>query len=61
MTLGHLLLAVGMSAYMLVAIRHEERDLVDLFGKDYEHYQASVGMLAPRFGKRRSSPAGTTP
>jgi len=61
MTLGHLLLAAGMSVYMLVAIRFEERDLVDLFGDDYQQYQASVGMLAPRFGKRTAAPAATTP
>ena len=35
MTAGHLLLAAGMSVYMLIAIRYEERDLVGLFGKDY--------------------------
>jgi methanethiol S-methyltransferase len=54
MTAGHLLLAVGMSAYMLTAIRYEERDLVGVFGKDYEDYRGRVGMLAPRF-RRRSS------
>ena len=36
MTIGHLLLAAGMSVYMLIAIRYEERDLVSLFGRDYE-------------------------
>ena len=40
MTAGHLLLAVGVSVYMLIAIRYEERDLVGLFGKDYEDYRA---------------------
>ena len=35
MTAGHLLLAAGMSVYMLIAIRYEERDLIDLFGEDY--------------------------
>ncbi len=59
MTMGHLLLAVGMSTYMLIAIRYEERDLVGLFGEDYEQYRANVGMLAPRFGRRPSSPAET--
>jgi methanethiol S-methyltransferase len=54
MTAGHLLLAVGMSAYMLTAIRYEERDLVGVFGKDYEDYRGRVGMLTPRF-RRRSS------
>ena len=52
MTLGHLLLAAGMSAYMLIAIRYEERDLVGLFGRDYEEYQARVGMLMPRLRRR---------
>ena len=49
MTAGHLLLTVGVSVYMLIAIRYEERDLVSYFGKDYEDYQANVGMLTPRF------------
>lgn len=48
MTYGHLLLAVGMSLYMLVAISYEERDLVGHFGPDYERYQAEVGKLVPR-------------
>lgn len=52
MTLGHLLFAAGMSVYILIAIRYEERDLRGLFGKDYEDYRASVGMLTPRFGRR---------
>jgi protein-S-isoprenylcysteine O-methyltransferase Ste14 len=54
MTAGHLLLALGMSTYMLIAIRYEEHDLVGLFGKDYEDYRQNVGMLTPRF-RRRSS------
>jgi protein-S-isoprenylcysteine O-methyltransferase Ste14 len=53
MTAGHLLLAVGVSIYMLIAIRYEERDLVGLFGKDYEDYRARVGMLTPRFRRRQ--------
>ena len=52
MTYSHLLLAGGMSAYMLIAIVFEERDLVALFGKDYEDYRASVGKLTPRFRRR---------
>ena len=56
MTVGHLLLALGVSVYMLIAIRYEERDLVGYFGKDYEDYQENVGMLTPRF--RRRSPPG---
>jgi protein-S-isoprenylcysteine O-methyltransferase Ste14 len=52
MTAGHLLLAGGMSAYMLIAIRYEERDLTGVFGEDYRHYRAGVGMLMPRFRRR---------
>jgi protein-S-isoprenylcysteine O-methyltransferase Ste14 len=52
MTAGHLLLALGLSAYMLIAIRYEERDLVAHFGRDYEDYRSGVGMLFPRIGSR---------
>lgn len=52
MTLGHLLFALGMSAYILIAIQYEERDLVALFGSDYERYQHEVGMLAPKVRRR---------
>jgi len=48
MTMGHALLAAGMSVYMLVGIALEERDLVRLFGADYEAYRARVGKLTPR-------------
>jgi protein-S-isoprenylcysteine O-methyltransferase Ste14 len=48
MSQGHLLLALDMSVYMLIAIRHEERDMVGLFGDDYVAYQGRVGMLTPR-------------
>lgn len=54
MTVGHLLLAAGMSIYILIALRYEEHDLVSLFGKDYELYRERVGMLTPRFGRRRA-------
>jgi protein-S-isoprenylcysteine O-methyltransferase Ste14 len=55
MTAGHLLLAAGVSIYMLVAIRYEEHDLVSLFGKDYELYREQAGMLTPRFRRRRTT------
>jgi protein-S-isoprenylcysteine O-methyltransferase Ste14 len=51
MTVGHLVLALGMSTYMLIAIGYEERDLVGLFGDDYETYRRDVGKLTPRFRK----------
>lgn len=49
MTAGHLLLAVGLSIYMLIAITYEERDLIGLFGAEYETYRGRVGKLVPRF------------
>jgi len=52
MTLGHLLLALGLSIYMLIAIRYEERDLTEVFGDDYRQYRAGVGGLVPRFRRR---------
>jgi protein-S-isoprenylcysteine O-methyltransferase Ste14 len=52
MTAGHLLLAIGMTVYILIAIGHEERDLVGMFGKDYEDYRTRAGKLTPRFGGR---------
>ena len=54
MTMGHLLLALGMSVYMLIAIRYEERDMVRLFGRDYESYRERVGMLTPRIRRKAS-------
>ena len=55
MTVGHLLLAAGLSAYMLIAIRYEERDLIGLYGKDYEDYRQTAGMLTPRWRRRASN------
>lgn len=51
MSYGHLLLAIGLSIYMLTAIRFEERDLITLFGDRYVRYRVEVGMLLPRFGR----------
>lgn len=52
MTVGHLLLAAGMSIYILIALRYEERDLAGVFGRDYEEYRRNVGMIIPRFRRR---------
>lgn len=60
MTVGHLLLAVALSIYMLIAIRYEEHDLTEQFGEDYRRYRAGVGMLMPRF-RRRSAWENTAP
>ncbi len=59
MTVGHLLLAVGMTAYILIAIRYEERDLVQILGDDYAQYREKVPMLIPRFGKGHATVKST--
>jgi methanethiol S-methyltransferase len=55
MTVGHLLLAGGMSVFMLIAIQYEERDLTDLYGDDYRRYRSGVGMIAPKIGRRKTA------
>lgn len=48
MTAAHLLFAVGCTAYILIAIRFEEHDLVSAFGTTYVDYRARTPMLIPR-------------
>lgn len=52
MSVGHALLAAGMTVYVLIAIRYEERDLVGYYGDKYVDYRKRVGMLVPGLGKR---------
>ena len=52
MTAGHLLFAVIMSGYILIAMRYEERDLVEHIGEPYLRYQKEVPALLPRPGRR---------
>lgn len=47
MTAGHFLFASVMTAYMLLGIWLEERDLLAFFGDQYRRYRARVAMLLP--------------
>jgi protein-S-isoprenylcysteine O-methyltransferase Ste14 len=47
MTLTHLVFAVTTTAYILVAIQFEEKDLVRAHGRLYADYRKRVPMLIP--------------
>jgi protein-S-isoprenylcysteine O-methyltransferase Ste14 len=47
MSQGHLLFAVMTTAYMLIAIQLEERDLIAVFGERYIVYRRRVSMIVP--------------
>ena len=47
MTAGHLLFAAVTTAYILVAIQLEERDIIGAHGTEYEEYRKQVSMIVP--------------
>jgi len=47
-TVGRILLAAGLTIYVLVGIRFEERDLLRTYGDAYADYRRRVPMLLPR-------------
>jgi protein-S-isoprenylcysteine O-methyltransferase Ste14 len=59
MTVAHLVFALATSAYIMVAIQFEERDLVRAHGEDYLKYRRGTPMIVPvRF--RRGTQLGIT-
>ena len=47
MTVGHLVFALGMTAYILVGVWFEEQDLIRTFGERYRDYRRRVPKLIP--------------
>lgn len=52
MTVAHLVFALATTAYILIAVQFEERDLIKEHGRSYIDYRRRVPMLIP--GLRRS-------
>jgi protein-S-isoprenylcysteine O-methyltransferase Ste14 len=55
MTVGHLLFALMTTAYILVAIQIEERDIARVHGQPYNDYRRRVSMIVP-MPKRPAEP-----
>ena len=47
MSMGHLFFAVMTTAYMILAIQFEERDMIRAYGEKYQNYRKRVSMLLP--------------
>jgi protein-S-isoprenylcysteine O-methyltransferase Ste14 len=54
MTAGHLLLALGLSTYIIIGVYHEEKDLVHVFGDRYLRYIRFTGKFLPSLFKGNS-------
>jgi methanethiol S-methyltransferase len=61
MTVAHLFFALATTAYILGAIRLEERDLLDAHGTLYSRYRDEVPMLIPRRPTARRRVTRRTP
>ena len=47
MTVAHLVFSIATTAYILIALQFEERDLVSYYGAAYKEYRQRVSMILP--------------
>ena len=59
MTMAHLVFAIMTTAYILIAIQLEERDLVTAH-KEYADYKRRIPMLIPRLWPARQPKPSST-
>jgi methanethiol S-methyltransferase len=55
---GHFLFSGALTAYILIAVRFEERDLLDQYGEQYRAYRLRVPAFIPRLTPRRAAGCG---
>lgn len=55
MSVGHLLFSIATTAYILVAVQLEERDLLAFHGETYRRYRETTSMLLPMGSRKRAS------
>jgi protein-S-isoprenylcysteine O-methyltransferase Ste14 len=57
LTIAHLLFSIATTAYILLAIRFEERDLIHFHGDAYRKYRQQVPMVLPLMRRRHAGSA----
>lgn len=58
MSVGHLLFSIATTAYILVAVQLEERDLIASHGESYRRYKREVPAFFPRPRRRDAASTG---